>query len=697
MVKVKDVAYPQDVAFQFRHDELPGSGIRRIIRTGDLLWVISNGKAVVLSVGSERAEILSSADPPSPINNARPDGDGLMLAADDGIWRAELRGGEIAFEKAADSEEPLIDLDRRGDEWVCLASSYIARAVVGRVEPIAELPPFKTGRVLLAHPETGEIWVGADRGMGKLSVEGWEWHTYAGSGLPRNEVRDLKVDGMGFIWVATGEGPTVFNGRDWWYPFGPEVKLPYENIFCIEFGPKGEVWLGTDKGVLKLIDGSWKVYSGRRWLPGDRVFGIAPDPEGGAWVMTDGGLAHLYSKPMTLREKADHIERIRAARHNREGWVSHCELKGPGNLEEFVHEASDNDGLWTGIYLAAESFRWAVTKEEEAKRYVKQSLRALAFLEEVTPIPGFVARSARRVGDERSRKSGGEWHLSDDGKWEWKGDTSSDEIDGHFFGYAVCYELAADEEDKKLIREKVARIMDHIIEHDFVLQDVDGERTQWSVWRPSLLNRDEWWRWNRGLNSLEILSHLKVAYRITGDERYERIYRHLALEEGYALNLIEQYIADPRFNVYHDNQLAFLAYYPLLLFEDDPELRKFYLLSLERTWRYVRKDRCPLWNFIYGALTGKPCDVEEAVKTLREIPLDMVRWSVDNTFRRDLIPNPYRPGESLEPVPPGERDVVNWDGNPYKLRGGAGGMTENDGAFFLLPYWMGRYHGFIEG
>ena len=110
----------------------------------------------------------------------------------------------------------------------------------------------------------------------------------------------------------------------------------------------------------------------------------------------------------------------------------------------------------------------------------------------------------------------------------------------------------------------------------------------------------------------------------------------------------------------------------------------------------MRGDRSPLWNFIYGIFTGRPCDVEEAVRTLREIPLDMVRWSVDNSFRWDLPPHPVRPGESSVPVPPGERDVVNWDGNPYKLRGGTGGRSENDGAFFLLPYWMGRYHGLIE-
>jgi len=38
---------------------------------------------------------------------------------------------------------------------------------------------------------------------------------------------------------------------------------------------------------------------------------------------------------------------------------------------------------------------------------------------------------------------------------------------------------------------------------------------------------------------------------------------------------------------------------------------------------------------------------------------------------------------------------MKWNGNPYRIDGGNGGRSEDDGAFFLLPYWMGRYHKLI--
>ena len=46
-------------------------------------------------------------------------------------------------------------------------------------------------------------------------------------------------------------------------------------------------------------------------------------------------------------------------------------------------------------------------------------------------------------------------------------------------------------------------------------------------------------------------------------------------------------------------------------------------------------------------------------------------------------------------LPVDERRVEHWNHNPYELDGGEGGRTLADGAVFLLPYYMGLYHGYI--
>ena len=37
-----------------------------------------------------------------------------------------------------------------------------------------------------------------------------------------------------------------------------------------------------------------------------------------------------------------------------------------------------------------------------------------------------------------------------------------------------------------------------------------------------------------------------------------------------------------------------------------------------------------------------------------------------------------------------------WNSNPYRPDAGGGGREEDDGTAYLLPYWMGRYHGFLK-
>ena len=68
-----------------------------------------------------------------------------------------------------------------------------------------------------------------------------------------------------------------------------------------------------------------------------------------------------------------------------------------------------------------------------------------------------------------------------------------------------------DEDEKKKIASVVKKITDHILENNFHLCDVDGVPTTWANWEPELLNNDDRWFYERGTNSLEILSFLKTT------------------------------------------------------------------------------------------------------------------------------------------------------------------------------------------
>jgi hypothetical protein len=86
-------------------------------------------------------------------------------------------------------------------------------------------------------------------------------------------------------------------------------------------------------------------------------------------------------------------------------------------------------------------------------------------------------------------------------------------------------------------------------------------------------------------------------------------------------------------------------------------------------------------------------DLEGALWTLRGYPLDLVSWSVQNSHRHDLtqLTANFRNQQTQQLLPPDERPISRWNGNPFVLDGGDGGQTELAGDEFLLPYWMGRY------
>ncbi len=456
------------------------------------------------------------------------------------------------------------------------------------------------------------------------------------------------------------------------------------------------LWIGTNRGMFSyhLPTQSIQYFAGKRWLPDDRVTAIGFDDEKAIWAETPGGYSRIAYKRMSLAEKARAFDERVRARHVRHGLTAGSRLRVPGDLSSSQTVSDDNDGLWTAIYVAAQCFRFKVTGAADAREFARQGMQAIMRLEEITDIPGFPARSFIEIGIDEQPKDG-EWHTTADGRWRWKGDTSSDEIVGHYFVYPIYYDLVADEDEKRKIRAVIERITNHILDHGYQLIDLDGKRTAWGWWDPDaiLADPDE-----TGLRALHLLSHLRVAIHITG--KFQSAYDELISKHRYHLLTRNQKINIPGRINHSDDELAFLSYYPLLLYETDPKLREVYLQSLQRSWAVERPERNPLWNFIYAAGSGsQDFDRALSIKTLHEIPVDLVTWTVTNSHRSDVpfssTPDRFKQRQSLIVLPFDELPVMKWNGNPYRLDGGDGGRGEDDGAFFLLPYWMGRFHKLI--
>ncbi|MGH9803227.1 MAG: transcriptional regulator, partial [Blastocatellia bacterium] len=481
--------------------------------------------------------------------------------------------------------------------------------------------------------------------------------------------------------MIAGKDGIVFQKEDGsYFPLPRKFPLPYEEIPTLNIY-SDSFWIGTTRGLIHLIPGDHptvEYLAGQRWLPDDKVTGIGFQSYWVGWVETPKGYSRIEYKHMTLADKSKtFVERVQK-RHVRWGMTSDSHLKVPGDLSSNQMVSSDNDGLWTQMYIAAEAFRYAVTKAADARANAKVGFEAMLRLEAITGISGFHARSIIKVAEDIQPKDG-EWHDTPDGKWRWKGDTSSDEIVGHYFGYAVYYDLVADEAERQKIRSVITRMTDHILNNSYQLIDVDGKRTRWGWWGPDAIWEDPD---ELGLRALHMLAHLRTAHHITGNPRYQQAYEELISKHRYHLLMRNQKINYPGRINHSDDELAFLSYYPLLAYEKDAKLRAVYVESLERSWQVERPERNPLWNFIYAAGSGaKEFDRRESIRTLREIPMDLIEWTVTNSHRldvpMDLLADRFSRKQALIVLPYDELPMTKWNGNPYRIDGGNGGRSED--------------------
>ena len=557
---------------------------------------------------------------------------------------------------------------------------------IGPIERIASY----SGTLYLMQPRELGLLAGAVFIPGPM-----DWGT-----LPGTVARDMVALGSR-LYFATDRGLGVLRGMAMTTLNG-SAGLPYEDATCLAKGFDGDLWIGTTQGAIRKTEDEYHFFGADHWLPGDHVRDIAVDDRV-AYIATDAGLGVIRYEPYTLLKKSAWFEREADDwGFKRLGFVHR--LYWAGDELGWVREISDNDGGHTAHYLAAMAFKYAATRDEKARQEAVEAFKAMIWLDDVTPKPGFIARAIWSVkadkGHRGDRGSGGlpaKWNPTDDGLWLWKGDTSSDEVDAHFYAVSLFHDLVAAGAEKERAGKHLSNIASHIIDNGWVLRDMDGKPTRWGRWDPEYLLRPYGFE-ARGLNGMQAQTYLQTAHALTGDAKFQQGLEQL-LKWQYHTYTVRQKIAFPPESVVPwDDLLAFRCYYPLLRYARDPELRSIYLRSIERSWETMRMQQLPFFNFIYGALTGNDCEAPQAVRHLREWSLDLITHSYRNSHRSDLVTQPgyvaYAGGTRA--ISPRESSS-KWDiRTALAYDGGDGGKSVRPPSFWLEEYWMGRYYGLIE-
>jgi hypothetical protein len=487
-------------------------------------------------------------------------------------------------------------------------------------------------------------------------------------------------------------------------------KMPWTDVTTVS-NIDGNLWFGSTWGAMMLHgDSAFNYYASERWIPSDTVVNIAKGPDNSVLILTNRGLGKICFKKITLYDKAMFYENQVRERHIRTGFNATLSGMKNGDITTGSMEDSDNDGLWTSMYLAGETFRYAVTKSDEALQNVRESLDAVERLYTITSIPGFPARSFERRGYKFDEKP---WRRANDPEWDWKSTTSSDEVIGHIFAFGAIAELIDTPElhDKAVML--IDTLMSYIVKNDLNLIDWDGKPTIWGKWNPDYVNALHVISGDRKLNSSNIIAMLQTAYHFTGKEKYKQTALKLLKENGYLDNLMIPMKklgnlpedADDWSKMlsggwnHSDDEMYYVGYWGLYRYAINDTLKAKFKEAIIDHWEAERPEKEGLWNIMTAIADTRNIDLKEAIWYLQEYPLDLIEWSVNNSHRKDIEfvgPN-YREQTIKEVLPPDELRISRHNSNRFDLDSRNAGTAESSaGDIWLLPYWIGRYLGVIS-
>lgn len=225
--------------------------------------------------------------------------------------------------------------DMQGLIWVA-STDGLTRFIGGDWEPYVSSIN-GTYVISAAQDNKGNLWFGTVYG-GAFEYTGQEWHNFTpantGGGLPGTEINAMLVDNHDNIWFATegnigqrtppiAYGVTRYNGTNW------TSFLDRTNVTTIFQDKDGNLWFGTNVGVIRYDGSQWQTFTIKDGLADGYVVSIVQDNQGDLWFGT-------WSKGVS--------------RYDGKNWRTF--IREDGLVSSAIHcMLNDKDGnLWFGAY-----------------------------------------------------------------------------------------------------------------------------------------------------------------------------------------------------------------------------------------------------------------------------------------------------------------------------------------------------------
>ncbi len=143
-------------------------------------------------------------------------------------------------------------------------------------------------RALLPEAD-GSLWIGGSHGL--VHWRNGSARAYlGGAGQPDFTVQALYRDPAGRTWIGTNNGMAMLDAAGRLHRWEPDHDVPAQYFFDFLRAENGDLWIASDRGLLRMRDGRFTVYDHERGLPRDKLFRIIDDGAGSLWLSSNMGV-----------------------------------------------------------------------------------------------------------------------------------------------------------------------------------------------------------------------------------------------------------------------------------------------------------------------------------------------------------------------------------------------------------------------
>jgi hypothetical protein len=402
-------------------------------------------------------------------------------------------------------------------------------------------------------------------------------------------------------------------------------------------------------------------------MPSARYFGLA-------------ALAPLVLACCGCQSDALSIDAIIQSRHLPFGGILDPVFASSSSTSITGYTRCGDSALWTGHYLAAESYRYKVSGDPAA---LANAQGALAYLKTLVDVTGTdvlsrctVPINSNYAAGITSEESSNGIHESGDNYWV--GNTSRDEYLGVFFGLSVGYDMLGSP-TQPAIQQLVTRMLNFLISNSWAVVMPDGSASTTFGIRPD-----------------EQAGMLQIGRQVNPAQFGSAYQKFAPLASPLVSVPVLVDAADNRDSYFKFN-LDAINLFGLIRLEADPTLLASYQGAYQIYHAAIQDHMNAHFNMIDRALNGSNATRDAATASYlfqwlfrprRDFYVDL-RGQYSSCVSSD---------QSCDPLPIVQRIPTDflWQRSPFQLDGGGSGLIESAGIDYILPYWMARYYNVVS-